>query len=194
VVLGVGAGALFSQGGDEHDDKKPVSATAPAEDPGASKAPAPDPAEAQAGQLDKLLADSNNSRDAVINAVGNVKSCKNLGQSATDLRNAAEQRGGLVTRLSGLAVDKLPNHGQLTTALTNAWKASASADNHYAAWADQVSGSKKGCHKGHARPTPEAQAGNRSSGEATKAKERAAGLWNQIATKYGLTTRDKSEL
>ncbi len=192
VVLGVGAGALLSGGGDDDkkDANKPLSATAPAH---TSKSPSVDPAQAQAAALDKLLADSNDSRDAVISAVANVKVCKNLGPSAADLRNAAKQRGSLITRLSGLSVDKLPRHDALTTALTNAWRASASADNHYAAWADQVAG-KKGCHKGHARDTGEVGAGNKASGDATRAKQEASGLWNSIARKYGLTTRDKSEL
>ncbi|GHH68952.1 hypothetical protein GCM10018793_00560 [Streptomyces sulfonofaciens] len=191
VVLGVGAGALLSGGGDGDGDgdKKTVSATAPTG--GASAAP--DPGQAQATELDKLLADSNNSRDTVIGAVDDVKNCKDLGKAATDLRNAAKQRNGLVTRLSGLSVDKLANHTRLTSALNEAWKASAAADNHYAAWADQVSG-RHGCHKGHARNTPQVAAGNKASGDATSAKETAAGLWNAIAEKYGLTSRDKSEL
>lgn len=152
-MLGIGAGALLSgSGGDDSgDENKPVAATAPTaeESPSASA----DPAKAQAVALDKLLADSNDSRDAVIRAVSNVRTCTNLGQAATDLRNAAEQRNGLVTRLASLPVDKLPNHAQLTAALNSAWKASASADTHYATWADQVA-AKKGCPKGQARTTP----------------------------------------
>ncbi|WP_406330907.1 hypothetical protein [Streptomyces sp. NBC_00203] len=194
AVLGIGAGALLSGGGDNgsKDDKsKTVSATAPTTQDSAS--PSTDPAKAQAVELDKLLADSSNSRDAVINAVADVKACDNLGQAASDLRDAAKQRGELVTRLASLPVDKLPNHAELTTALTNGWKASASADNHYAAWADQVAG-KKGCRKGHARTTGQTQAGNRASGTASTAKEKAAKLWNSIASTYGLTQRARTQL
>ncbi|QEV18677.1 hypothetical protein [Streptomyces alboniger] len=193
AVLGVGAGALLSSGGGddaEADDSKPVSAPAPADE---RPSPTADPAKAQAVALDKLLADSNNSRDMVIAAVRNVGKCQNLSQSATDLRAAAKQRNGLVTRLAGLKVDKLPANDLLTSSLNRAWKASASADNHYAAWADQVAG-KKGCRKGHARSTPQQGAGNRASGQATSAKEQAANHWNAIARKYGLTTREKSQL
>ncbi|MGV9882398.1 hypothetical protein [Streptomyces sp. NPDC003006] len=192
AVLGVGAGALLSSGSgdDEADDGKPVSASAPADE---RPSPSADPAKAQAVALDKLLADSNNSRDMVIAAVRNVGKCQDLTQSATDLRAAAKQRNGLVTRLAGLKVDKLPANDLLTSSLNRAWKASASADNHYAAWADQMAG-KKGCKKGHARSTPQQGAGNRASGEATTAKEQAANHWNAIARKYGLTTREKSQL
>ncbi|MFJ4081269.1 hypothetical protein ACIP2Z_20185, partial [Streptomyces iakyrus] len=195
AVLGVGAGALLAVGGSGGDDdgggKKTVAASAPASDGSAS--PSADPARAQAVELDKLLADSGNSRSTVINAVADVKGCDNLAEAAKDLRDAAKQRTGLVTRLSGIEVDRLPGHAALTTALTKAWQASASADNHYAAWADQTAG-KKGCRKGQARPTGQTQAGNRASGVASTEKAKAAGLWNGIAKKYGLTERQPTQL
>jgi hypothetical protein len=194
AVLGIGAGALLSGGGDDNGsdgDSKTVSATAPATNNSAS--PSVDPVKAQAVELDKLLADSTSSRDSVINAVANVKACNNLGQAASDLRDAAKQRGELVTRLAGLSVDKLPNHAALTASLTSAWKASASADNHYAAWADQAAG-KKGCRKGQARTTGQRQAGDRASGTASVQKEKAAKLWNSIASTYGLTQRSRTQL
>ena len=194
VVFGVGAGALIGSGGgdDEGGDNQNVSATAPATED-ASASPAADPARAQAVELDKLLADSGDSRTTVINAVADVKSCNNLGQAAADLREAAGQRTQLVTDLSGLSVDKLPDHEALTTALTKAWQASASADNHYAAWADQTAG-KKGCKKGQARSTGQTQAGNQASGTATVQKQKAAQLWNAIAKQYGLTERQPTQL
>ncbi|MFF7895296.1 hypothetical protein ACFZDI_26065 [Streptomyces sp. NPDC007907] len=195
AVLGVGAGALLAGGGgggdDEGGDNKTVAASAPATDDSAS--PSADPARAQAVELDKLLADSGNSRSTVINAVADVKRCDDLPQAAKDLRDAAKQRNSLVTRLSGIEVDKLPDHAALTTALTKAWQASASADNHYAAWADQTAG-KKGCKKGQARATGQTQAGNRASGIASTEKTKAAGLWNGIARKYGLTERQPTQL
>ncbi|MDI5909565.1 hypothetical protein QDK90_32190, partial [Streptomyces sp. 12257] len=193
VVLGIGAGALLAGGGggDGGDKNQTVSATAPATDGSAS--PSADPAKAQAAELDKLLADSGNSRSSVISAVANVKSCKNLGQAAQDLRDAAAQRTGLVTRLKALPVDQLPSHAELTDALTKAWQASASADNHYAAWADQSAG-KKGCKKGQARTTGQTQAGNRDSGTASTEKAKAARLWNAIARKYSLTERTATQL
>ncbi|MDH6489288.1 hypothetical protein [Streptomyces sp. SAI-127] len=193
VVLGIGAGALLAGGGGDGggDKNQTVSATAPATDGSAS--PSADPAKAQAAELDKLLADSGNSRSSVISAVASVKSCKNLGQAAQDLRDAAAQRTGLVTRLKALPVDQLPSHAELTDALTKAWQASASADNHYAAWADQAAGNK-GCKKGQARTTGQTQAGNRDSGTASIEKAKAARLWNAIARKYSLTERTATQL
>ncbi|MFJ8147104.1 hypothetical protein ACIQ6R_18790 [Streptomyces sp. NPDC096048] len=196
AVVGVGAGAMMAGGGGEEDEggNQTVSATAPvSESASASPSPSVDPVRQQAVELDKLLAESGTGRTTVINAVGDVKSCDNLPKAAKDLRDAAKQRTGLVTSLSQLSVDKLPRHTELTTALTKAWQASASADNHYAAWADQTAG-KKGCKKGKARTTSHTQAGNRASGTASKEKAEAAKLWNTIAKKYGLTERQPTQL
>ncbi|MBT2488275.1 hypothetical protein J7E96_07005 [Streptomyces sp. ISL-96] len=192
-VLGLGAGALLSMGdGEKTDDKKPV---AVASSPGGDASPqaAADPAKPQAESLDALLADSNDSRASVISAVQSIGTCKNLSKAASDLRAAAKQRSELVTRLKGLTIDKLPKHAELSASLTTAWKASEAADNHYAAWADQVAG-KKGCKKGHAQSTPQKQAGNRESGKASQAKKEAVGMWNDIAKRYGLTERDATQL
>ncbi|MER6783787.1 hypothetical protein ABT330_03840 [Streptomyces sp. NPDC000658] len=194
AVVGVGAGALLAGGGgDKGGDDKTVAASAPVS--GGSASTSTDAARQQAVELDKLLADSGSSRASVISAVASVKACDNLSQAATDLRDAAEQRAGLVTKLSALKVDRLPDHAALTAALTKAWQASASADDHYAAWADQVDGDKKkNCRKGSARATGEAQAGNRASGTASAQKSQAARLWNEIAKKYELTQRGPTQL
>ncbi|MET8693334.1 hypothetical protein ABZV65_12420 [Streptomyces bauhiniae] len=193
VVLGIGAGALLSGGGDDGDDNRPVASSTPASEKPSPSASAADPAQPQAAELDKLLADSGSSRSAVIQSVERIKQCKDLDQAASDLRGAAKQRAGLVTRLGKLSVDKLPNNAELNAALTAAWQASAAADNHYAAWARQAK-SKKVCVKGHARSTNHSQAGNTQSGTASAQKAKAAQLWNAIATKYGLTTRQPTQL
>ncbi|MFJ5310136.1 hypothetical protein [Streptomyces sp. NPDC088350] len=189
AVLGVGAGALLSGGGGKSDANKTVAATSAA----SSSSAGTDGAKEQAVALDKLLADSGGSRASVINAVGNVKACNNLDGAASDLRDAAKQRTELVTKLSGLTLDKLPSNEALTTALTKAWKASASADTHYAAWADQAAG-KHGCKKGNARTTGQTAAGNAASGTASNQKVKAAALWNTIAKTYGLTERQPTQL
>ncbi|WP_425830953.1 hypothetical protein [Streptomyces fractus] len=194
LVVGVGAGAMLSGGDDDKktDATKNVSNSAPASE---SASPSADPAKAQAVELDKLLGDSNNSRSAVVRSVANIGSCKALPQASKDLRSAANQRNDLVTRLGSLQVDKLPDNARLTAALTSAWKASAAADSHYAKWGDQVAGKKHAlCKKGHAKPTSERRAGDRSSGTASTQKQQAAKLWNQIASKYGLTQRSAVQL
>ncbi|MFI0895856.1 hypothetical protein [Streptomyces sp. NPDC020983] len=203
VVAGLVVGGLMSgSGGGTSDagDTRP-SATAPATQSGAAggggKAGAgagAGTAEAQAKALDALLASSGASRSSVVSAVESIRSCKNLPGAAADLRAAATQRDGLVTQLDALAVDKLPRHEELTTALTKAWKASSSADGHYAAWADQAAGNGSVCKGGHARNTGETQAATKESATATSQKKAAVKLWNSIAATYGLTKRQYSQL
>ncbi|MFF9685353.1 hypothetical protein [Streptomyces sp. NPDC014623] len=193
AVIGLGAGALMS-GGDESpsDDKQPVAAqSSPSDD---SSAQAADPAKPQAEALDKLLADSNDSRSAVISAVEKIKGCRALDQAASDLTGAAAQRRGLITRLEALSVDLLPANAELKASLTKAWQASAEADDHYATWAGQAKNDKKVCKGGKARSTDATAKANASSGEATTAKREASGLWNTIARKYGLTGRAPTQL
>ncbi|MEW2631839.1 hypothetical protein AB0903_09300 [Streptomyces sp. NPDC048389] len=195
AVLGLGVGAVMfgGEGDKEPTPDKIVAAESPTPGEASPSPSAADPAEPQAKELDKLLADSNNSRDAVVRSVQNIKVCKNLDQAAADLKGAAQQRRELVTRLSGLSVDKLPDNAALTASLTKAWQASAAADDHYAAWAGQVKG-KKGCKGGKARVTRQTAMGNTASGEATTAKTEASKLWNSIARTYGLTERSSRQL
>ncbi|WP_052397181.1 hypothetical protein [Streptomyces sp. NRRL F-5123] len=201
VVAGLVVGGMMSGGGGKANaDADRPSATAASTPSGTAggdgkKAGAgADTAEAQAQALDALLASSGASRSSVVSAVESIRGCKNLPGSAADLRAAATQRDGLVTRLGALSVDKLPKHDELTTALTKAWKASASADSHYAAWADQAAGNADVCKGGHARNTGESQAGAKESGTATTQKKAAVKLWNSIADTYGLTKRQYSQL
>ncbi|MEU0306005.1 hypothetical protein [Streptomyces cyaneofuscatus] len=194
AVIGLGAGALLS-GGDEpaKDDKQPVaSQSSPVTTP--TTEAAADPGKPQAEALHKLLADSNNSRAAVISAVEKIRACKDLDQANTDLKGAAQQRRDLVTRLEGLTLDRLPQHEALNSSLTRAWKASAAADEHYATWARQAKKNKSVCKGGQARSTNETARGNKQSGDATKAKQEASRLWNVIAAKYGLTKHTPVEL
>ncbi|MEU3060955.1 hypothetical protein AB0P12_05010 [Streptomyces subrutilus] len=194
AVVGLGVGSLLGDGKPQNNDPgaAPVAPTGASAAAGGGEAPV-DPGGPQAVQLDKLLADSNDSRAAVIKAVEDIKTCSNLDRAASDLRDAARQREELVTRLGELKVDQLPDNAKLNAALTKAWQSSAAADNSYAAWAQDVTG-PDGCKDGKARSTDNAAAGNRASGDATKAKEQAATLWNTIAAKYSLTKRDKSQL
>ncbi|WP_329020474.1 hypothetical protein [Streptomyces sp. NBC_00690] len=198
AVLGLGVSAVVFGGDDEQPaDSVPGNnvAAAPSTPSAANspKAAAADPVEQQARALDRLLDDSNDSRAVVIQSVANIKECKDLDQASRDLRGAADQRRGLVERLEKLEIDRLPEHGELAESLTDAWKASAAADDHYAVWAKQVK-SKKWCRDGRARTSKRASQGNRASGEATSAKREAAGLWNPIAARYDLTERRSDQL
>ncbi|MCF3964898.1 hypothetical protein L1885_25250, partial [Streptomyces fuscigenes] len=195
AVVGLGVGALLSGGGG--DDKQDTSATAAdtsaASPSAAGQGGGDDAAQGQAKALDALLSDSNNSREAVIGAVADIKSCKDLDGAASHLHDAATQRQGLVDQLGKITMDKLPSHDELAASLTEGWKASAAADNHYAQWAREAK-SRKVCKHGSAHRTAAAGQGDKSSGEATTAKTRAAKLWNAVASQYGLKQRTASDL
>ncbi|WP_405728128.1 hypothetical protein OG607_26000 [Streptomyces sp. NBC_01537] len=197
ALAGLAAGAVMSGGGDDAQaagSSASASASASSSTSAGSLSDGDSAAKGQAEKLDALLKESGSSRASVISAVSSIQSCQNLDQAASDLRAAATQRQGLVTQLGTLSVDQLPDHQALTEALTKAWNASASADTHYAAWADQAANQKKVCKGGHARTTGQTSAGNRDSGTASQAKKDAVKLWNTIAKKYGLTQRQYTQL
>jgi hypothetical protein len=193
ALVGLAAGAVLSSGSSGDSAAAGNGSAAPSSS-ASSSAGGASGEQAQARKLDALLKESGNSRSSVISAVASIKACQNLGQAATDLQNAATQRNDLVTRLGALSVDQLPDNQALTDALNKAWKASAAADTHYAAWAGEASGKGNVCKHGSARSTSETAAGNRESGTATQAKRTAVGLWNVIAKKYGLTQRQFIQL
>lgn len=193
AAIGVAAGALLGTGDSDDSGKGGEASTEPAGKDASS--PPPDPAKPQAKELDSLLADSNNSRAAVIRSVERIKKCQQLDKAADELNAAAKQRDGLVQRLRKVETDKLPSTEQLNSSLVKAWKSSAAADRHYAGWANQVAKQrKKNCKKGKARVTPAASSANKASGEATQAKKQAAALWNPTAKKYGLQERKFGDL
>ncbi|TNM26496.1 hypothetical protein FH715_23760 [Streptomyces sedi] len=204
AVVGLLAGYLLSGGDDDEgggsgDDVSPealVDEPDGADDAsGGADEDEGDPARAQAEALSALLADSNDSRDAVIESVAAIRSCERLDAAADDLRAAADQRTGMVDRLNELTLDELPDNGDLIAALTEAWQASAEADEHYAAWADEARANRRDvCRGGQAKHTQRAGEGDAASGRATEAKERAANLWNPLAGQYELPERAATQL
>ncbi len=187
ALIGIGVGAIMSSGSSSSGGSGTGASSS------AGSAAGSGAAETQAKRLNAVLSASNSSRTSVIDAVASIKSCQNLSTSAASLRSAASERDALVTKLSNMAVDKLPDGTELVDQLTQAWNSSSAADKYYAAWADQAA-RPKGCHKGQAKITLEVQRGNLASGEATLAKQRAVQLWNPIASRYGLPQRQVTQM
>ncbi|WP_129840870.1 hypothetical protein [Streptomyces sp. RFCAC02] len=214
--IGLGAGALLGggddSGGPEAGASSEVTADASADGEGddagaddATGAPdegtdddasdgAEDAARAQATALSDLLEQSNDSRDAVVRSVGNIRGCRELDAAVTDLRAARDQRNNLVGQLQGLDLSALDGSADLVQALTEAWQASAEADEHYAAWAEEAKNNPDVCRGGSAQHTDRANQGDAASGRATEAKQRAADLWNPLATAHGLPEREPGAL
>lgn len=146
----------------------------------------------QAIALDSLLKDSRISSLAY-SAVEQIKSCQNLDGARHTLREAANRRNALLTRLGEIYIDRLPHHEQLNSSLVEAWMYSAEADNRYANWADDLA-ITGGCRNGSAYPDSGTTAGNAATGQAITAKQNAANLWNPIAKKYALTQYTVTDL
>ncbi|MGC0416618.1 hypothetical protein [Embleya sp. AB8] len=163
----------------------PAPATPPSSQPPTT--PAADP-RTQAAALDALLARSGSSRQSVIDAVNNVGACSALPASRAALLDAAAQRDQLVTGLDAMHFDGVPELQAAAPTLRTAWTASARADRAFAAWAQ--SAADGGC--------PGTQAlyddGATISAEASTAKKSFVTTWNDIASRYSLTSRSELDL
>ncbi|MFE2724951.1 hypothetical protein [Kitasatospora sp. NPDC059327] len=202
VVAGCAAAgilvAVLMSGGDEkagHDKPAAPVATgsSPAGGPPAASGTAATVSpevKAQAQALSDLLGTANDSRQAVIGAVGSVQKCDKLPESQQALTDAAGKRRELQTKLAALKTDKLPSGPQLVEQLNAAWQASATADDEYAAWAGDAQSAcdPKKIDNQHYKNAVQA------SGTATTAKKQASGLWNTIAGQTGLPTRGDGDL
>lgn len=150
--------------------------------PSASPSPSADPA-AQAGALSELLNTSGASRQSVIDAVDNASNCVDLPGARTALSRAADSRNELLAKLDQLKFDALPDLQPALAHLRAAWQESASADDHYAAWAEAQNAN--GCGAGGSSRA----AGDAASGRATAAKQAFVQAWNPIASRYALPPR-----
>jgi hypothetical protein len=139
----------------------------------------------QARALLTLLNTAADNRAVAVAAVVDIEQCQSLPQSAADLDQMGRLRAAMVTQLSRLRTDRLAQHQALVSALDQGWQASQRADDDYAHWAQA---SAAACTAGH-RPTATAWKlqGDEASADATAAKQRAAVLWNAVATANGLS-------
>ncbi|GAA1220254.1 hypothetical protein GCM10009665_07860 [Kitasatospora nipponensis] len=197
AVGGILVGVLLSGGGGEAKAKHPVAkgsekaSSSPAGSAGASAGALGPDAMAQAQALSNLLGTANASRQAVIGAVGSIQKCDKLPDAQTALTQASAQRKQLLTSLAALKVDKLGTGQQLVDQLNQAWQASASADDAYAAWAGDA---VQGCDPAKQQENAHRQAGDQASGSASTAKKQASTLWNGIAQQAGLPALSESQL
>jgi hypothetical protein len=138
-----------------------------------------------------MLAGSVTDRTAIDSAYNDVDRCgPNLDGDAAVFTGAANSRRALLASLASL-----PGRSALPPALlgdlTTAWQASITADQSFATWAnDEVS---EGCVPDDTND-PGYRATITPDSEATEFKTAFAGEWNPIATRYGLTTYQQSQL
>ncbi len=192
VAAGVAAGVLVLSH-KPTTTTPPVSPTTvqPSSAPATTQSPTVSAQEQAAENLSALLTQSVTDRSSIVSAVADVTDCgPTLNQDPQTLQNAATSRQNLLNELANLsgAANLPPN---LLTALKGAWQSSMEADQAYAKWAqDEVS---NGCTKNDTSD-PNYQAAIGPDGQATTYKQTFVGLWNPIATQYGLPTYVWNEL
>jgi hypothetical protein len=160
--------------------------------PPSSSAPSSASASAQqqgADNLSALLSQSVSDRGAINNAYNDVQTCgPTLAQDQATFQQAVTSRQGLLSRL-GTMPDAAALPAGMISSLTQAWQASVTADQDFAAWAQDESAS---C-------TPGGSDANLSAAtvpddQATQDKTAFVGSWNPIAQQYSLTTYTQAQL
>jgi hypothetical protein len=165
--------------------------SAPAPAPSSSSLASPSPSESSApsqeqaaDSLAALLAQSADDRQAIDNAYNDATMCgPDLSQDAQAFENAANSHRQLLAELAQLPGQSALSQPMLGD-LQSAWQASASADDHYATWAQ---GEEGGCSAGN-QSDPDFQAARAPNLRATASKTAFVQLWNPLAQNYGLTT------
>jgi hypothetical protein len=166
----------------------PGSSPSPASPSPGSSAAASTPQQAAVG-LAALLGRSSGQRQAVDDAYNDVLKCgPNLAQDPRTFRKAATSHRRLLAELA-----QLPGRSRLPQPmlgdLASAWRASASADEDFAGWAqDRVT---NGCSADN-HSDPNFQAATGPDLQATASKTNFVRLWNPLAQSYGLATYQQS--
>jgi hypothetical protein len=191
AIVGIAVAAAVAGGGSPKGATAAGTGSSVAAGSGASSGTSASPGQAQAMAMSNLLATASHSRAAVISAVNDITHCQNLDQAQQNLTTAAGLRKQLVTQLGSMQTDQLKDGSQLVAALQQGWKASESADNHYAAWAAESKGS---CAKNDKPKNGGRNAADTASGTASTAKAKASRLWNAIAEETGMPKLSATEL
>lgn len=161
--------------------------------PGASRTQPEGTLRSQAEAIDALLDGSTSARRDVVDAVVNVRRCREFDSSARDLRAAARQRERMVAKLEELDVGKLPRGEQIVAALSRAWTKSAEADRAFAAWTERAGG-QGGCPNGAPVQGSHYRTAVRASSAASEAKAAFVRHWNPVAAETGFPSRGEDEI
>jgi hypothetical protein len=161
-------------------------ATAPASPPSSGTASAQ---QQGASNLSALLSQSVSDRGAINNAYNDVQRCgPTLAQDQATFQQAVTSRQGLLSRL-GTMPDASALPAGMISSLTRAWQASITADQDFAAWAQDESAS---CTPGGSDANLAAATG--PDNQATQDKIAFVGSWNPIAQQYNLPTYSQDQL
>ena len=137
-----------------------------------------------AADINALIHQSASARTQLISTVAAIQNCSNLTADAADLASVVSTRQQVISQLGGLSVDLLPNGAAVRSAMTNSLDESIDADHDFEAWLSGIT-SIGGC-TGQAPHDANWQAAQVASTVASNDKTTFAGLWNPIATMYGM--------
>lgn len=147
-----------------------------------------DTAQSEATALNSLISSSAAARSGVQPAYNDIDGCTdnggNLLSDDTTLQQAATTRQSLLSQLQQLDVSQLPQSDALVQYLISAWSESISADQSFAAWAqDEINA---GCTQ-QDHGDPNWISGNSASAQADADKNNFTQIWNStIATTYNV--------
>jgi tRNA A-37 threonylcarbamoyl transferase component Bud32 len=169
----------------------PSSSPSPSPSPSRSASPAPvTSASGQAAALNRLLGSSAATRQALQNAVNEVRNCASLPGAVSQIQAVVNQRSTENSQASALSTTALANGAAVKSDLIAAMRSSLDADREYLTWARQQMDS--GC-------TPTAQSGaynaaNQADQQAGTSKAAFVQVWNPVAARYGFQQKSPASI
>lgn len=138
----------------------------------------------QAAQLMTIVSQSAQLRSTAIAAVTDLSSatCGQLAQDESSLQSTSKARAGQAKAVAALDVSKLPGGAQLVSDLGQAWQASSTSDAAYAKIAGDMAAANVTDCKTTFGTDANYHAAVQADGDATRAKNAAAALWNSDLT------------
>jgi tRNA A-37 threonylcarbamoyl transferase component Bud32 len=157
--------------------------------PATSSAPPAAPATAshQAAAVHTLLGSSAVTREGLISAVAQVRSCARLSAAVSQIQQVVNQRSTEYSRASAASTAALANGATVKSDLLAALRNSLQADRDYLTWARQQLAR---CRPG--APSAAYSAAIVADQQADVAKGTFVRVWNPVAAKYGLPAETTS--
>ncbi|HTJ33148.1 MAG TPA: hypothetical protein VL738_07950 [Dactylosporangium sp.] len=150
--------------------------------------PAADP-KAQAAAVDALLDASISSRTKLNAAIDLVNKCTLIEKAISDMQTVGNERQSQIDSVGRFDLSAIPEGEQVRSMLKEALGFSLAADRNFVPWGQAEQSS--GCSGGGQNYYDEAQ---RQSKNATDAKNRFLGVWNPVASRYGLRNRSSNDI
>jgi len=175
-----GGGAAGNQNSNSNSDTNST---------GGDTSPSPSDTATEATELQTfatILSDTSSARSAVTNVVSAVGACtEDAASGISTLQSSAQSRTNDAQSARQLAVDAIPGGDRLRSTLVSLLQDSATADDGYARWMQDIQ--SQGCPVDTATDRG-FQSGDQASQSATQDKKDFVALWNPLAGQFGLNT------